>query len=369
MTRTDYEQSVANKLGIISALKDNVGDEFTALEISAAMIDPPDLKPLQIGAVLKSMVAEGLVSKRPSKNMNVYRLTKKALAWTPPPYDWRAEGAMATPPENASEPVTAKPPAAGKVNGTPITLPIAKPEKRQRPKPPVTKPADDHPWVHPPAVMPRATKEAPITRPLPAHLETKADPCHSLASPDPGALDLDADDLAAMALPEAPIAPAFGTESFLLANPPFEASSQPAVDNSNSPVIPDSSPLPTDSREDEPLAQPEITPAAISGCGGKGECGGHCANHARVSEADDERNDLLSQLSNAQSKLADAIADLAASQRERNLLHQRLRDQARHEPAMMADCLMELLRLALLRIPHPDHYAGVGKMVGSEARP
>ena len=322
MTRTDYEQSVANKLGIINALKDNVGDEFTALEISAAMIDPPDLKPLQIGAVLKSMVAEGLVSKRPSKNMNVYRLTKKALSWTPPPYDWRAEGAMVTPPESAAEPVAPQ------------------------------------------------------------------------------------------------------------ADNPMEASSQPWVDNSNSPEIPDSSPLPIDSHEDEPLSQPEITPAAISGCGGKGECG-HCANHERDSlrQQLDEQETRLSDLAHAEAAAVELESDLAAareeveitraalrearenlkqvredlgaqldgrntlvaeqrehiydllterakhfdelaaSQRERDLLHQRLREQARNEPALMADCLMELLRLALLRIPHPDHYAGVGKMVGSEARP
>jgi len=273
MTRTDYEQSVANKLGIINALKDNVGDEFTALEISAAMIDPPDLKPLQIGAVLKSMVAEGLVSKRPSKNMNVYRLTKKALAWTPPPYDWRAEGAMATPPENAAEPVA---------------------------------PQDDN---------------------------------------------------------------------------PMEASSQPAVDNSNSPVIPDSSPLPTDSREDEPLAQPKITPAAISGCGGKGECGGHCANHAHASDLEElaeaqvarltaqlseltKKNDcfrwananLTTQLSDAQSKLADALADLATSQREQDRLHQRLREQERQraEDQNRIDALMDVARPHLAKGKHGD---------------
>ena len=355
MTRTDYEQSVANKLGIISALKDNVGDEFSALEISAAMVDPPDLKPLQIGAVLKSMVAEGLVSKRPSKNMNVYRLTKKALAWTPPPYDWRAEGAKTTLPDVDPEPEVAKsPPAAGKVNGTPVNTPPAAPigqldPKRQR------QPADDHPWVHPPAVLPSTPKAAPITRPLPAHLETKADP--------------------------------------------FEASSQPAVDNSNYPGLPDSSTLPTDSREDEPLAQPEITPAAISGCGGKGECGGHCANHAKDSDEDylaesleralaeianltdnmecleSYKDSLANQLSEAQSKLADALSDLATSQRERDRLHQRLREQERQraedqnridalmdvarphlaknissdqQVAIMAEALMELLRLALL---------------------
>ena len=392
MTRSQYEQSIATKRGIIHALKDNLGDEFSALEIAAAMLDPPDLKPMQVSSVLKSMVAEGLVSKRPSKNMNVYRLTKKALTWQPAPYDWRAEGAKTPLPDVDPEPEVAKsPPAAGKVNGTPVNTPPAAPigqldPKRQR------QPADDHPWIHPPAVTPPKPKAAPITRPLPAHLETKPDPRHSPASPDPGALDLDADDLAAMALPEAPIAPAFGTGAILLANPPFEGSSQPVVDNSNSPEIPDSSPLPIDSREDEPLAQPEITPAAISGCGGNGECG-HCANHAAAGEleelAEAQVARLTAQLNDAQSALADAIADLAVSQRERDLLHQRLREQDRQraedqnridalmdvarphlakgkaseqQGAIMAEALMELLRLALLRIPHPDHYAEIGKM-------
>ncbi len=286
MTRTDYEQSVANKLGIINALKDNVGDEFTALEISAAMIDPPDLKPLQIGAVLKSMVAEGLVSNRLSKNMNVYRLTKKALAWTPPPYDWRAEGAMATPPENAAEPVA---------------------------------PQDDN---------------------------------------------------------------------------PMEASSQPAVDNSNSPVIPDSSPLPTDSREDEPPAH-------------RG-CGGHCANHARASDDQEltqaleralaeigiqtenlalirERDEALEDqnaaargdLAISQRDLEGALAkinalavelealedrnaclvdDLAISQREQDRLHQQLRahDRQHAEDQNRIDALMDVARPHLAKGKHGD---------------
>lgn len=404
MPRADYNQTVAIKQGIIAALRDNLSDEFTAKEIADALLYPPDVDGRQVGATLKLMAAEGLVAKRPYQNMNIYRLHKRALSWVPPLDDSREVAAAVKAVKAQSQ---AKPPAAGKVNGTPVLVPPATPARR-KPKTPTSKPADDHPWVHPPAVMPTIPKAAPITRPLPAHLETKADPCHSPASPDPGALDLDADDLAAMALPEAPIAPAFGTGSFLLANPPFEASSQPAVDNSNSPEILVSSLLPSESREDEPLAQPEITPAAISGCGGKGECGGHCANHAKAGDDDDlaqaleralaeignltdnlealeDRNatlikqsgyyrshnaDLTNQLSQTQSKLADALADLATSQRERDLLHQRLREQARNEPTMMADCLMELLRLALLRIPHPDHYAGVGTMAQtSEARP
>ena len=411
MTRTQYEHTCAVKAGIIHALRDNLGDEFSAKEIAASMAWPSDLEPMQVGAILKSMVAEGLVTRRRQHDGNLYQLHKRALAWTPPEYDWRVA---------RSNPVAkTKPPATGKVNGTPVQIPLEKQPARKPPKPSTTKPADTHPLVSLPAVQPEPEDKGAITRPLPAHLET---PLHSPASPDPGALDLDQDDLAAMALPEAPIAPAFGTGSFLLANPPFEASSQPAVDNSlmvdpspsenpnnsagneiNSLVIPDSSPLPTDSREDEPLIQPEITPAAISGCGGNGTCGGHCANHAHASDLEElaeaqvarltaqlseltKKNDcfrwananLTTQLSDAQSKLADALADLATSQRERDLLHQRLREQERQraedqnridalmdvarphlaknisseqQGAIMAEALMELLRLAMLRIP------------------
>ena len=162
---------------------------------------------------------------------------------------------------------------------------------------------------------------------------------------------------------------------------PMEASSQPAVDNSNSPVIPDSSPLPTDSREDEPLAQPKITPAAVSGCGGNGTCGGHCANHAHASDLEElaeaqvarltaqlseltKKNDcfrwananLTTQLSDAQSKLADALADLATSQREQDRLHQRLREQERQraEDQNRIDALMDVARPHLAKGKHGD---------------
>ena len=459
MPRADYNQTVAIKQGIIAALRDNLSDEFTAKEIADALLYPPDVDGRQVGATLKLMAAEGLVAKRPYQNMNIYRLHKRALNWVPPLDDSREVAAAVKAVKAQSQ---AKPPAAGKVNGAPVLVPPATPARR-KPKAPTSKPADDHPWVHPPEVMPTIPKAAPITRPLPAHLET---PVHSPASPDPGALDLDADDLAAMALPEAPIAPAFGTGSFLLANPPFEASRQLVVDNctasgqailddssyseipnsspteasspeipdiSNHPEIPDSSPdqvncsgllvsspdvveheapnaaqqtLPAESHEDEPPAH-------------RG-CGGHCANHAHASDLEElaeaqvarltaqlseltKKNDcfrwananLTTQLSDAQSKLADALADLATYQREQDRLRQRLREQERQraedqnridalmdvarphlaknisseqQGAIMAEALMELLRLALLRIPHPDHYAGVGKMVGSEAR-
>lgn len=391
MTRTQYEHTCAVKAGIIHALRDNLGDEFSAKEIAASMAWPSDLEPMQVGAILKSMVAEGLVTRRRQHDGNLYQLHKRALAWTPPEYDWRVA---------RSNPVAkTKPPATGKVNGTPAPLPPDKTPTRKQPKSPADKPAakrtgqpianldassqrkpaDNHPWVHPPAVTKDKPDRGGITRPLPIHLETP-DPRHSPASPDPGALDLDADDLAAMALPEAPIAPAFGTGAILLANPPFEGSSQPVVDNSNSPEIPDSSPLPIDSREDEPLAQPEITPAAISGCGGNGECG-HCANHAHASDLEElaeaqvarltaqlseltKKNDcfrwananLTTQLSDAQSKLADALADLATSQREQDRLHQRLREQERQhtEDQNRIDALMDVARPHLAKGKHGD---------------
>ena len=58
----------------------------------------------------------------------------------------------------------------------------------------------------------------------------------------------------------------------------------------------------------------------------------------------------------------DALMDVARPHLAKNI-------SSEQQGAIMAEALMELLRLALLRIPHPDHYAGVGKMVGSEARP
>ena len=221
MTRTQYEHTCAVKAGIIHALRDNLGDEFSAKEIAASMAWPSDLEPMQVGAILKSMVAEGLVTRRRQHDGNLYQLHKRALAWTPPEYDWRVA---------RSNPVAkTKPPAAGKVNGAPVLVPPATPA-RKKPKPPASKPADDHPWVHPPAVTKDKPDRGGITRPLPVHLETP-DPRHSPASPDPGALDLDDTDLAAMALPAVPIEPALGAKAFLVANPPHEASRQLVVDN------------------------------------------------------------------------------------------------------------------------------------------
>lgn len=89
MTRTQYEHTCAVKAGIIHALRDNLGDEFSAKEIAASMAWPSDLEPMQVGAILKSMVAEGLVTRRRQHDGNLYQLHKRALAWTPPEYDWR----------------------------------------------------------------------------------------------------------------------------------------------------------------------------------------------------------------------------------------------------------------------------------------
>ncbi len=364
MTRTQYEHTCAVKAGIIHALRDNLGDEFSAKEIAASMAWPSDLEPMQVGAILKSMVAEGLVTRRRQHDGNLYQLHKRALAWTPPEYDWRVA---------RSNPVAkTKPPAAGKVNGAPVLVPPATPA-RKKPKPPASKPADDHPWVHPPAVTKDKPDRGGITRPLPVHLETP-DPRHSPASPDPGALDLDDTDLAAMALPAVPIEPALGAKAFLVANPPHEASRQLVVDNctasgqailddssyseipnsspteasspeipdiSNHPEIPDSSPdqvncsgllvsspdvaeheapnaaqqtLPAESHEDEPPAH-------------RG-CGGHCANHERDSlrQQLDEQETRLSDLAHAEAAAVELESDLAAAREEVEITRAALRE-------------------------------------------
>ena len=455
MTRAQYEHAVAVKTGIIHALRDNPDDEFSAREIAASMAWPSDLEPMQVGAILKSMVAEGLVTRRRQHDGNLYQLHKRALAWTPPEYDWRVA---------RSNPVAkTKPPATGKVNGAPVPIPSDKTPTRKRPKqpadkpaskrtgPPIAnldassqrKPADNHPWVHPPAVAKDKPDQGAITRPLPVHLHTR-------------------EKLIALALEEVPFEPALGAGTFLVTNPPFEdGSSQPTVDDSgdsgqaildnsshseipnsspteasspeipdisNHPEIPDSSPVavvaheaPIDAQQTLPTESHEDEPPAHRGCGG------HCANHARASDDQEltqaleratvEMRDLTNDLAISQRDLEGALAkinalavelealedrnacladDLAISQQERDRLHEQVRAYARQhtedqnridalmdvarphlaknissdqQVAIMAEALMELLRLALLRIPHPDHYAGVGKMVGNEARP
>lgn len=382
MTRANYEQSVAVKVGIIAALRDNVGDDFTASEIASAVTSPADLRPNQVSSILKSMVADGLVTRRHKHDGCLYRLNKVALAWEPSAYDWKVARSVATLAAKQA-PMPAKP--AAKRTSPPIANLDASSQR---------KPADNHPWVHPPAVRKPKNDQGAITRPLPIHLHTR-------------------EQLIALALEEVPFEPALGTGTFLVTNPPFEAgSSQPTVDDSvdsgqailddfspseipnsspieaNHPEFPEGSPvaviapddaqqtLPAESHEDEPPAQHR--------------CSGHCANHAKASDDLEltqamkralaeigNLTDSLEALENQNAALIRerdaAREDLAISQRDRDLLHQRLREQARHSPSLMVEGLMELLRLALLRIPYPgqsNHLADTGNMVPtSEARP
>ena len=368
MPRADYNQTVAIKQGIIAALRDNLSDEFTAKEIADALLYPPDVDGRQVGATLKLMAAEGLVAKRPYQNMNIYRLHKRALSWVPPLDDSREVAAAVKAVKAQSQ---AKPPAAGKVNGTPVPIPLDKTPTRKQPKspadkpaakragPPIAnldassqrKPADSHPWVHPPAVTKDKPDRGGITRPLPVHLETP-DPRHSPASPDPGALDLDDTDLAAMALPAVPIEPALGAKAFLVANPPHEASCQLVVDNctasgqailddsspseipnsseTNDPEIPDSSPAavvaheaPIDAQQTLPAESHEDEPPAHRGCGG------HCANHARAS--DDQ--ELTQALERALAEIGIQTENLEALE-DQNAALIRERDAARGDLAI-----------------------------------
>jgi hypothetical protein len=85
-TREQYAKSTAIKTSIIAALRDNVGEEYTAAEIAQAMTSPLDIDVRQVGAILKVMAADGLVETRPHRNMHIYRLLEPALTWEPKPY-------------------------------------------------------------------------------------------------------------------------------------------------------------------------------------------------------------------------------------------------------------------------------------------
>jgi hypothetical protein len=84
------------RTAIIDAMRDNVGDEFTAREISDAVALTDNLSPyldhanpVQIGAVLRAMCDDGLAKKRRHHEGTLYQLMPAALDWVPPAYDWR----------------------------------------------------------------------------------------------------------------------------------------------------------------------------------------------------------------------------------------------------------------------------------------
>lgn len=95
-TRAGHEQTMTLRTAIIDAMRDNVGDEFTAREISDAVALTDNLSlyldhanPVQIGAVLRAMCDDGLVKKRRHHEGTLYQLMPAALDWVPPAYDWR----------------------------------------------------------------------------------------------------------------------------------------------------------------------------------------------------------------------------------------------------------------------------------------
>ena len=87
-TRMRHEHSQDIQGEIVRALKHNIGDRFTSAEI-ADTIGRMDVQSQHVASVLKGMVKDGLVEQSREPGGNLYSLTKKALAWTPVPYNWR----------------------------------------------------------------------------------------------------------------------------------------------------------------------------------------------------------------------------------------------------------------------------------------
>jgi hypothetical protein len=91
--RHEHSQDIQGE--IIRALKNNVGDAFTSSEI-ADTIGRMDVQSQHVASVLKVMVRDGLVEQSREPGGNLYSLTKKALAWTPVPYNWRVSKGIYT---------------------------------------------------------------------------------------------------------------------------------------------------------------------------------------------------------------------------------------------------------------------------------
>lgn len=165
MTRNDWDTFQANRSLVLDALRDNPNDYFSAREILSFLADSaPEMTTLKIGKILVFAHEDGLVDKQRDGSQHLWAINEDGLAWEPQPYDWRRSRRTDTPSDSPAPEALAAPsrPRNGKAAPTP---------------------SPTHPWVASPAVSAKRPKSAPITRPLPAHLESKAMDAVATAAP------------------------------------------------------------------------------------------------------------------------------------------------------------------------------------------
>lgn len=255
------EFSATTRAALLTTLQENPGEWFSAKELAEfTNTGIEEVTPAQIGGLLKFMRDDGLVESKPEMNINVWRLKR---------------GAGAT-----SSQIQAQAPAISAQGDL-------RPQNGH-------KPAPTHPYNVTPAVA-KAPRPAPVTRPLPAHLESKPDlPKKPKAKTyaDLRIAEIKGEkttesnteqnaDESAVIHSWSVVVEAIEAEGFTAAITPPPPETEPMPEVTSPEIAIDVSELidarPSESHEDEA----PVTHSAHT-------CTGHCANHAAFSQADEE---------------------------------------------------------------------------------
>jgi len=250
--RLQRERSNDIRHGVIAALKDNIGDEFTAAEIAAAIDGICTIESTrQLGGVLKSMRVDGLMTNRVKGNHSVWALQANAL-------DGNVRPSLSMSKNN--------------------------------------KPADNHPWKEK-VCLPMGPRPQPISCELPAHLLTPQPTSEHIVEPANGTGDL--------LIANSP----FSTQDEIKAledhmraegSLPAESHEDEAPNGQPYSLLTQVMIAEAEMREDELLSS-------------KGEahnCSGHCHNHAKEQEIVENLLARIDQLENENLNLTKANTSL-----------------------------------------------------------
>jgi len=157
MTRAQWETTNRARELVLGVLRDSPHDAMTAGEVYAAIVDAELTSSMQTAVVLKFAAADGLVIRETGHTARevLWRISEAGKSWKPEPYNWK---------KSRGDKLKVKPQAQAPAISAQGDL---RPQNGH-------KPAPTHPYNVTPAVA-KAPRPAPVTRPLPAHLESKPD--------------------------------------------------------------------------------------------------------------------------------------------------------------------------------------------------
>lgn len=263
------EFSATTRAALLTTLQENPGEWFSAKELAEfTNTGIEEVTPAQIGGLLKFMRDDGLVESKPEMNINVWRLKR---------------GAGAT-----SSQIQAQAPAVSAQGDL-------RPQNGH-------KPAPTHPYNVTPAVA-KAPRPAPVTRPLPAHLESKPDlPKKPKAKTY---ADLRIAEIKGEGLPVKTYPPSVLDALIKEVLPADEPSAALWIPNEPLKITEELNPMPTTTPE-QPIAEFKVDPieafvhASQPIQPTRPACQGHCANHHHASEEAIDQEAARRQLHEAQ---------------------------------------------------------------------